>query len=198
MRETLGPRTIAQRASLVAAAIALSTLALTSYGAGATDDQTVSPGLIEALGYPEQMSFMADVADDVAPYARSLDTFGGIWLDRSGDGKLVVALTQDDPAVAANLRARMPTAAPRLEIVIVDHSYARLVDGLSKIHEAWSSINAEITPVTWWVNEQSNDLSISFTAEDLQHVSADDIASLQDSVGVPIRATEEAADHDST
>ena len=67
---------------------------------------------LEFVDLPGRMEFANAVAADVLPKLSDLPMFAGAYLDQKAEGRLVVLLTELDPATMADIEATLPLGAP--------------------------------------------------------------------------------------
>ena len=62
-----------------------------------------------ALDLPGRMQFANQLSEELLPYADSLPTYGGSYIEPSRGGGIVIQLTNDDPTVVARVHKLAPT-----------------------------------------------------------------------------------------
>jgi hypothetical protein len=138
------------------------------------------PGLdVASLDYETRIS------TEVAPLARSLPEFAGIYMDRATDGRAVVMLTRANPHAEDAMRALVGDAAQGIEFTYVTHSYAELQKAIDLLWEQWPNRFDGRLPVAIGLNTIGNSLDLYVEQDQVDATSAAKDA-LSKLVGIPI------------
>jgi len=152
-----------------------------------------------ALDLPARMAFANAVSERVLPFARSLPTFGGAYIDQETGGGLVVMLTERDEGIENALAGRMPSPSLGLRIVEVAYTEASLMDALGGVRDAWQRIAPATELLGVGLDTIGNRVLVTVAAADLP-AARTAAAELETRLGVPIGvdAGEEDRDVDCT
>lgn len=152
-----------------------------------------------ALDLPARMAFANALSERVLPFAQSLSTYGGAYIDQQQGGRLVVLLTERDQAVEEELGRRMPSPSLGLHITEVAHSEASLMEALTGARAAWDRIAPAVTLVRVGLDTMNNQLLATVRLTDVSEARAAAME-LTRELGVPVAvaAGEEDQDVDCT
>lgn len=148
-----------------------------------------------ALDIPARMAFANAVSERVLPFAQSLPTFGGAYIDQRQGGGLVVLLTAPNQAVEDALEARMPTPNLGLRIVGVAYTEASLMDAVSRARDAWERVAPAIGLVSVGIDTMNNRLLVAVRSADLVEAQTA-AADLETELAVPVALTAGEEDQD--
>lgn len=109
--------------------------------------------------------FQRVISKVVAPIARALPSFAGIYLDNTRDGRAVVMLTERDELAEDLMRALAPSD-PGIERVLASHTYEELVTAADSALSLWPTITGH-DAVGVSVSTQNNGLDVHVLWEDL-------------------------------
>ena len=151
----------------------------------ASPASAVSEGLWKANSAPsaEDTGFSGVIARQVAPIARGLPHFAGIYLDNTRDGRAVVLLTERDARAESSMSALTPPI-PGIEFVVVAHSYAQLVAAADAALAGWKDV-AGHSAIAVSVSTMNNGLDVHVAWEDVTSAQGA-IAAAEDAFGVPV------------
>jgi len=150
----------------------------------------------KALDLSGRMAFAEAVSEDLLPFAKSLPSYGGAWIDQLAGGGLVVALTDVAPAVTEKLAALAPAASRGVRIQRVDHSLAELKRAAAQLAET-SLGGADLSVVSVGIDEESNAVRLFVVPEAVQAETAA-WSSAAARIGVPVRVVAESRGSDVT
>ena len=89
------------------------------------------------LAIGDRMAFADSVSERLLPEVRSLPTYGGAWIDQPGGGGLVIALTDLDSSVTAQIAALTPAATRGVRIQLVSYPRSDLEKAAREVSEAF-------------------------------------------------------------
>lgn len=129
--------------------------------------------------------FANDIWREILPYAESLPTFGGAWLDQDHNGRLVVLLTRLSDDTTRELESRLPASSRGFRVDLVDFTWAELEDALERAFGEFERV-AGIRPVDVAIDTRNNRLEVAVRPESLEQAK-ESLESLQGTLGVPIK-----------
>ena len=128
-------------------------------------------------------------ASAIQPWLRTLPTFGGVWLDQRGGGDVVIALTDADPVVIAEIdRFFTPYGETPWRLVIVPHTARELKRALWRVHAASKQLDPDATLWAAGVDQSAGLVSLMYDPDDVGRMRARK-AKLEKALGVPVRIT---------
>lgn len=147
---------------------------------------------IDALDLNRRNAFVTAIGEQLAPYVRSLPTFGGIYIDQPDGGGVVVQLTELNEAEVTRIRALDPADSLGLRIVEVKHSRKALEDAARSLSKSWRTSYPETKLVGVAVDTEQNLVRVEVDAGSLEttaapaEVYASAAQEAASAVGVPI------------
>jgi hypothetical protein len=132
----------------------------------------------------DRLAFETDVHLRLAPYARELPNYAGIYLDNSQGGRAVVLLTSRDPFAEETMRG-MVGDTPGIEIRQVKHSYTLLKAAVDRTWDVWPEMGRDEELVAVGLDVMNNEIDVYLSSVDLDVVEAVE-ADLSAAIGVPV------------
>lgn len=118
-----------------------------------------------SIDLPGRMRFADDLEDAFLPYARSLPTFAGAWIDQASGGGVVVGLTEISPVIQKDLEALTPQPSRGVRLVAAVHTENELRDALDAAMETWSGFGGP-QPLSVYVDERRGSLVVNVLRSD--------------------------------
>lgn len=156
-REAFGLPTDAATMTLLLAGADVGT---TKWGIPMTVEEEAS------IDLPARMGFANEVAKSIAPYVEGLATYGGLYFDQRGGGRLTVLLTRPDAAVEDTIRGLMPASSRGLTIGYVAHRYAELEAAVPDVWRLWQELGNRMVVEGVSVDTEMNELRIDVASTD--------------------------------
>jgi hypothetical protein len=86
----------------------------------------MTDGEFASVDIGARVRYANDVSETLAPFARSLPTFAGIFVDQHDNGRVTVLLTETDAATVDKIKALDPDPDRGLAIRLASYSFAEL------------------------------------------------------------------------
>jgi len=119
-----------------------------------------------AVDLPGRMIFANKLKQTVVPYVQSLPTSGGVYIDQTQGGRLVVNLTERNPTIEQEIGRRMPVDPRGFHVVRVDHTEKDLMAALDRANPVWSEMVPSIQLQEANLDIQRNGLAFAVAQED--------------------------------
>lgn len=141
----------------------------------------------EARDLNSRSGFVQQVSDSVRPYVKKLPMFGGMWIDQRAGGRLVIGLTDPDPAVLAEIDRLMPTQ-PDLgwRLVLRDTPLRTLKRASWRASAVSRRLDPTATIVTVGRDEEHGRIEFGYTPDSVERMRARR-DQLERRLGVPVR-----------
>lgn len=144
----------------------------------------------QALDLDARMTFVDELNDKLLPYARSLPTFAGAWVDQLHEGGVVIALTEMDPVTVQAVTDLLPPDSRGLEFQSASNSYQTLKRKVDEAREAMSLVAPDVKITSVSIDTTRNGVRIKISkASSEGGIAAAPV--VEQRVGVPIFLEEE-------
>jgi hypothetical protein len=119
-----------------------------------------------AVDLTGRMIFANRLKHSVVPFVESLPTSGGVYIDQTQGGNLVVTLTERNPVIEQEIAKRMPADPRGHRVVLVEHTEKALTAAVNRANEVWSALVPSIQLQEASLDIQHNGIELAVAKED--------------------------------
>lgn len=145
----------------------------------------------------DRMTFETAVAKDVLPFLNALPTLGGLWIDSTHGGRLIVQLTKADQDIIDSVVARLPARTMGVEFRTVGYSEQDLRAAAHGVEAVWAKVGGPAVLLGTTVDIPNNRIVLRFDKDNLAAGIAAAVK-VQDALDVPVATSVDIPDHDTS